>query len=134
MSQSADQILIREYRPADFPAARRLWLDLVEHHRNIYNDASIGGADPGKHFEEYLAKTNLAGPWLAESGSSVIGLTGLLMDGVGAEIEPVVVSSEHRSAGVGTRLIEYAKEEAQRRGVKFLIIRPAARNIEAMRC
>ncbi len=42
---------VREYRSADLDACRRLYAQLVEHHREIYDDATIGGDDPGAGFE-----------------------------------------------------------------------------------
>ncbi|MBI4300887.1 MAG: hypothetical protein HY677_07095, partial [Chloroflexi bacterium] len=37
---------IREYRTADFEACRSLWGELTRHHREIYEDPTIGGDDP----------------------------------------------------------------------------------------
>jgi hypothetical protein len=43
---------IREYRPEDLHACRDLYAQLVEHHREIYDDPTIGGEDPGAGFHE----------------------------------------------------------------------------------
>jgi hypothetical protein len=42
---------VREYQSSDLDECRRLYGQLVEHHRNIYHDQTIGGADPGTGFE-----------------------------------------------------------------------------------
>lgn len=125
---------IREYQDRDLESCKHLWRELTQHHRDIYLDQSIGGEDPGIYFERYLKKTNLAGPWVTEEGSTIVGMAGLLIDGEDAEIEPIVIRSEFRSRGVGSLLIEKLKTEAKERGVDYLSIRPVARNVEAIKC
>ena len=127
-------ILIREYKEQDFKSCRELWRELTQRHRDIYFDQSIGGDDPGTAFEEYLKKTNLVGVWVAEGESLVLGMAGLLMEGSEAEIEPIVIRSNHRSRGIGSLLLERLKVEAKARGAGYLSIRPVARNIEAIQC
>lgn len=125
---------IREYESRDLEACRQLWRDLTQRHRDIYQNPTIGGEDPGHLFDEYLTDTRLAGPWVAQEGSAVVGLTGLLIGGVEAEIEPIVIRPERRSRGLGTRLLERMRTEARERGVVYLSIRPVARNVEAITC
>ena len=127
-------IRIREYREQDFESCRELWRELTQRHRDIYFDPSIGGDDPGVAFEEYLKKPNLAGIWVAEQDDLVLGMAGLLTDGNEAEIEPIVVRSDHRSRGIGSLLLERLKSEAKARGAGYLSIKPVARNIEAIQC
>ena len=123
---------IREYRDGDLESCRDLWRELTERHRDIYASPTIGGADPGQHFDTYLRRENLAGPWVVVDGTEVVGMGGLLLNGSEAEVEPVVVRSAYRSRGIGTRLLERLKAEAKARGVKQLSIRPVARNVEAI--
>ncbi len=125
---------IREYGSADLEACRGLWRDLTQRHRDIYADPSIGGDDPGLQFDTYIENPKLAGPWVAEADSKVVALTGLLVQGQEAEIEPVVVAPDFRSQGLGSRLLEFLTQEAQKRGVTILSIRPVVRNIEAITC
>jgi GNAT superfamily N-acetyltransferase len=127
-------VTIREYRDTDLDACRHLWRELTQRHRDIYGDSSIGGDDPGRLFDEYLENLALVGPWVVEWDSAVVALGGLLVEGSQAEVEPVVVLSRCRSHGIGTRLIEHLIEEARRRGVRSLSVRPVARNAEAMAC
>jgi N-acetylglutamate synthase-like GNAT family acetyltransferase len=49
-----------------------------------------------------------------------------------AEIEPVVVSSACRSRGVGRALVRRAVEQAIHTGIRFVSVRPVARNAEAI--
>jgi len=48
-----------------------------------------------------------------------------------AEIEPVVISSTSRGAGIGTKLIQHAINEAKIRGFQFLSVRPELQNEKA---
>lgn len=127
-------VAIREYQEPDLESCKHLWRELTQRHRDIYLDQSIGGDDPSVYFEHYLQKTNLAGPWIAEESSTIVGMAGLLIDDKEAEIEPIVIRSEFRSRGIGTLLIEKLKVEARARGVEYLSIRPVARNVEAIKC
>jgi len=60
------RVEIRLYRESDLDPCRELWLELTLVHRNIYNDPTIGGDNPGVAFDKHVA---LAGPemfWVAE--------------------------------------------------------------------
>ncbi len=124
---------IRDYEPSDRAACRRLWRDLVERHRGLYRDPTIGGDEPERELDEHLDHPRLAGLWIAERDGEVVGLCGLLLEGDEAELEPIVVAPAHRGAGVGARLAHVVIEEARRRGVRFLNVRPVGRNAEAIR-
>jgi len=121
-----------KYRAADYGACRALWAELTEHHRLIYGDPSIGGDDPGAGIDEYLANPARQATWVAEADGAVVGLAGLIVRGKEAEIEPIVVSSAHRSRGVGRTLVRRAVESAINTGIRFLSVRPVARNVEAI--
>jgi GNAT superfamily N-acetyltransferase len=123
---------IRAYRDDDLAACRDLWRELTQRHRDIYDDQTIGGDDPGMEFDGHIARPHLAAVWVAERAGAVVGLCGLLIDGEQGEVEPVVVTARERSKGVGRRLLACAIDEARARGVRFLSIRPVARNVEAL--
>ena len=124
---------IRPYRDEDRAACRELWRDLTQHHRDLYDDQGIGGDDPGIYFDKYLDDSKLQGAWVAEESGEIIGLTGLLKDEKGLEIEPVVVRTGHRDCGIGRRLVEHMLDEARERGATSVSIRPVARNAPAIR-
>lgn len=126
-------IMVRPYGDADYAACRALWVELIEHHRRIYAEPTIGGEDPGAGFDDYLATTVRVGSWVAEAAGAVVGLTGLLDRGPSGEVEPVVVAEGLRSVGVGQALIARVIDEAQARGYQYLAIRPVARNTSAIR-
>ena len=80
-SATSEVIIVRDYAEGDYRAGRALWAELTEYHRSIYGDPSIGGDDPGAGFDGYLATSQRAGSWVAESRGKVVGLTGLLGPG-----------------------------------------------------
>ncbi len=125
-------VAVREYRDGDYPACRQLWVELTEHHRRIFGDPSIGGEDPGAGFDDYLATPARTKSWVAELTGAVVGLTGLFDHGVSGEVEPVVVSEGFRQRGIGRTLIDHVVKEATERGYEYLVIRPVARNVEAI--
>ena len=127
-------ITVRDYTDADFDDCCKLWDELARHHADLYEDPSIADSNSGKHLREYLERPDRCCTWIAESEGRIVGFAGLL-DVIGeegvAEIEPVVISSESRGMGIGTRLIENAKQEAKNRNYRFLTIKPVLRNKEA---
>ncbi len=125
-------ISVRPYEPSDLDACRALWRELTQRHRDIYADPTIGGGDPGSEFDAHLAHPQLAGIWVVDGDARVVGLCGLLIDGAEGEVEPIVVASTERSKGIGRQLLGHAAQEAKTRGVRFLSVRPVARNIEAI--
>jgi GNAT superfamily N-acetyltransferase len=123
---------VREYGPADLGACRRLYGQLVEHHRAIYDDPTIGGNDPGAGFDDYLAIPERAVTWVATDGERIVGMTGLVWEGEESTIEPVIVDRNCRRNGIGRMLVETAIEESRRRGATDVNIKPVARNASAI--
>jgi hypothetical protein len=62
---------IREYRQQT-PRCRALYVQLVEHHREIYADPSIGSDDPASGFDEYLTLSERVISWVAVDDGSVV--------------------------------------------------------------
>ena len=125
---------IRPYAASDLQACRDLWRDLTQAHREIYADPSIGGEDPGVHFDRHLADPRLLGLWVAESGTAVPGMIGLMKDGEDTVIEPIVVAQGVRFRGIGHDLLEFVIDIARARGDRYLSVRPVARNVQAIAC
>jgi len=125
-------IKIRNYRDIDKEDCRLLWRELTEHHREIYQELTIGGEHPEDYFDKYLNKVGPARIWIAILDSEVVGLAGLDVSGYEAEIEPLIVTKEHRNKGVGTKLLEKVVAEARKIGTS-LNVSPVARNVEAIR-
>ncbi len=124
---------IRGFRPADYAACRDLWIEMVDDRRAMYDDPSLGG-DAGATFDEYLTRLNLSGMWVASDGDDVVGFTGLLIHQRSGEVDPLVVTTERRDSGIGSRLLKAVADQARVRKLESLTIRPAARNLAALRC
>jgi len=125
-------VTIRPFEEQDAPACRALWAELTRSHRALYDDASIGGDDPGSGFDAYLGEFASARKWVAERGSTVIGFVGLIIRGKQGEIEPVVVSFDARGRGIGRSLVQTAVDAARAEGVDQLKASPVARNSHAI--
>jgi len=122
---------IRGYEPRDLEACRELWVELTQWHRDIFDAPEIGGDDPGRAFDEHLAKVGQENVWVAELAGQVVGLAGLIPDV--PELEPVVVAEQHRGQGIGRLLAEAVISAVRERGARTVQVRPVARNIEAVR-
>jgi GNAT superfamily N-acetyltransferase len=133
-------IKIRDYETKDYDVCRSLWVELTQHHRDIYEDPAIGGDDPGRGFDRYLEDPRRRATWVAELEDRVVALAGLLAHshteegeaGMEGEVEPVVVSQSYRDKGIGSSLVEHVVEQARDIGVRFLSIKPVARNEQAL--
>jgi len=125
-------VTIRPFEEQDASDCRALWAELTRSHRALYDDATIGGDDPGSGFDAYSAEFAGARKWVAERDGSVIGFVGLIIRGRQGEIEPVVVSFAARGQGIGRSLVETAVEAARAEGVDQLKASPVARNSHAI--
>jgi len=123
---------IRGYEPRDLDACRELWLELTQWHRDIFDAPEIGGSDPGRAFDEHLAKIGAENIWVAEVDRELVGLAGLISD-PDFELEPIVVSEHHRTHGVGRLLASAVVDAARERGARSVRVRPVGRNVEAIR-
>lgn len=127
------ETVVRPYGPSDLRVCRGLWAALTEAHRDLYDDPTIGGEDPGLAFDGHLARVGAERVWVAEVAGSVVGFAGLIVEDDEAEVEPVVVSREYRREGVGGLLVARVVAEARTLGVRYLNVRPVARNADAIR-
>lgn len=126
------QPAVRPFEPRDANACRRLWEELTELHRQIFDSPEIGGDDPGRAFDEHLAKIGPDNVWVAEFEGEVVGLAGLI-PGDESELEPIVVAEQHRHQGIGRLLATAAITAARERGARTVQVRPVGRNVEAIR-
>jgi hypothetical protein len=67
-------------------------VELTEHYRGIYEEASIGGAIPDRRATTICLCVKRVGSWVADLDGRVVGLTGLFDRGSNGEVEPVVVT------------------------------------------
>ncbi len=124
---------VRTYDRADLEACRALWVELTDWHRRLYDDASLGGHDPGRIFDEHLKRVGPEHVWVAEENGRLVGLAGVIVRGRHGELEPIVVSEGARGHGVGRALAEAVRAAAVAEGLTRLAARPAARNTGAVR-
>jgi len=124
---------IRKYHSEDREQCRDLWRELTEWHRGIYEDPNIGGEHPEDYFDKHLSRVGPDNLWVAVEGSNVIGLVGLVFVDHEVEIEPLIVSKTYRGKGIGKQLIDRVIEEARKRDVRLLNIKPVARNTQAIK-
>jgi N-acetylglutamate synthase-like GNAT family acetyltransferase len=125
-------LVVRSYESRDLEGCRELWLELTQWHRDIYHSPNIGGENPGLFFDKHLDQVGSDHIWVAELDGKVIGLTGLLLEDGEGELEPLVVTEEYRSQGIGRQLVEIVIEQARKVGVTQLKVRPVGRNEEAI--
>jgi len=126
-------LTIRAYRPTDHRECRLLWAELTAADAGLYGHAVED--DSGAAFEEYLTRLDLSGMWVAaDVGGGIVGMVGLVLDGRGGQVEPLVVASTRRGEGIGRTLLGHVADHARRRGLGRLSISPAARNLDAIRC
>jgi ribosomal protein S18 acetylase RimI-like enzyme len=123
---------IRNYVPSDLDQCRALWAELVQRHRDIYGDPSIGGENPGLEFDQHLSLVGPERVWIATEAEAIAGLVSLIHRGQEAEVEPIIVSSQHRGRGIGRKLLDHAVEQARALGVQYVSIKPVARNESAI--
>ncbi len=123
---------VRDYEPSDLDRCRSLWAEMTQRHRDIYDDPSIGGDNPGLEFDKHLSRVGPERIWVATSGEEIVGLVSLIQEDEQAEVEPIVVSSQHRGRGIGQELLNHAIEQAKRLRVLCLSVKPVARNEEAI--
>lgn len=126
-------LVIRKYRDVDREQCRSLWRELTEKHREIYLDQTIGGEHPEGYFDKYLVTFGHKRLWVAVHVFKVVGLVGLIVEENEAEIEPLIVSKHYRGKGIGRKLIEKAVSEVRKMKVRFLSIKPVARNTETIK-
>jgi N-acetylglutamate synthase-like GNAT family acetyltransferase len=123
---------IRKYQSEDLKQCRALWKELTDWHCEIYQDPTIGGVHPEEYFDKHLAEIGPESLWVAVHNSQVVGFTGLIIKGKGAEIEPLIISKSYRHKGIGKQLVETVINQARNKGIRFLNVKPVARNIQAI--
>ena len=128
----SNSVTVRRFEERDSAPCRALWAELTRWHRELYDDQSIGGDDPGSGFDGYLNEFGDSRLWVAERAGSVVGFTGLIIRGNQAEVEPVVVSRAAREQGIGGMLVTAAVDAARAEGVGQIKVSPVARNAQAI--
>jgi GNAT superfamily N-acetyltransferase len=124
-------VRVRKYVDGDREQCRALWRELVQTHRQLYDDPTIGGDDPEAGFDRHVDEFGADNVFVADN-AGVVGLAGIVWHGKHAELEPIVVASGSRSRGVGRALAEAVISAARARGARRVFVRPTARNKDAL--
>jgi len=129
----SEDVKIRNYKESDNALCQKMWIELTVYHQEIYEDPSIGGENPGQVFNEHLEKYGEENIWVAEVEKNIVGLVGLIIRGKAAEVEPIIISSSYRKKGIGKKLLQFIINHVREKEIKYLSIRPVARNKNAMK-
>ncbi|MBP2028666.1 GNAT superfamily N-acetyltransferase [Acetoanaerobium pronyense] len=124
--------MIRNYCDKDLEECRKLWRELTEHHRDIYQDSKIGGDTPEDYFDEHLDKIGATNIFVYELDNKVIGFYGTIYKEEEVEIEPLVISKEFRGKKIGQEMVRHAVYNAKINKMRFICVKPLARNLEAI--
>ena len=123
---------IRKYGAEDYLQCRALWRELTEWHRQIYDAPEIGEDTPEDAFDTHLTKFGSDCLWVAIHGSEVVGLNGLIIKENEAEVEPLIVSQSYRRRGIGTQFLDTVLIKTRKFSIRYLNVRPVARNMGAV--
>jgi ribosomal protein S18 acetylase RimI-like enzyme len=105
MQGTEETLIVRDFRPGDLPACRKLYSEGLIGGKLAENDTALDIGDiesvymkmPGSHF------------WVATAGDEVVGMIGVQHHDAGVgEIRRLRVSSIHRRRGIGSMLVEQA--------------------------
>ncbi|MHA1218808.1 MAG: GNAT family N-acetyltransferase [Candidatus Heimdallarchaeaceae archaeon] len=129
----SEDVKIRNYKESDNALCQKMWIELTEYHQEIYDDPSIGGENLAQGFNDHLEQYGGESFWVAEEDEKIIGLIGLIVRGKAAEVEPIIIKSSHRKKGIGKKLLQFIINHASEKEIKYLSIRPVARNKNALK-
>jgi GNAT superfamily N-acetyltransferase len=126
------EVHIRSWLPADLEECRNMWALLTQTHRELYNDQTIGGDDPGRQFDSYLEDTGAENVFLLVGEYGIIGMSGIQISEEEAVLEPLFIKPEYRGMGYSRHLVDFVISKARNAGVKFLSAKPVSRNSRAI--
>jgi len=128
---SQQDFKLREFSIRDLEECVMLYRQMVDHHREIYEDENIPYND-----EEMRKKFQRTDPnyikIVAEKDKRIIGLLTIDIKGRTCELDEILVAVDLRGKGIGTALGEYLKKTAVERGCAEIQVSFAARNLEAL--
>jgi len=128
---SQQDFKLREFSLNDLEECVMLYRQMVDHHREIYEDENIPYND-----EEMRKKLQRTDPnyikIVAEKDNRIIGLLTIDIKGRTCELDEILVTADLRGKGIGTALSEYLKKTADERGCGEIQVSFAARNLDAL--
>jgi GNAT superfamily N-acetyltransferase len=122
---------LREFLANDLEECVSLYRQMVDYHREIYEDNTIPCDD--EYIRKKLQRTddNYI-KIVAEKDKRIIGLLTVDIKGRTCELDEILVEKSMRGKGVGIALAEYLKKTALERGCTEIQVSFAARNEKAL--
>jgi ribosomal protein S18 acetylase RimI-like enzyme len=122
---------LREFSINDLDECISLYRQMVDHHREIYEDNTIPYND--EYIREKLQRTddNYI-KMVAEKSKHIVGLLTIDIKGRTCELDEILVDKSMRGKKIGTTFVEYLKKTAIERGCTEIQVSFAARNEKAL--
>ena len=130
MNKQTDSKL-REFSTTDLEECVAFFKQMVDHHREVYEDNTI------PYDEEYIRKKLQRTDdnyikIVAEKDKRIIGLLTIDIKGRTCELDEILIEKDMRGKGIGTALADYLKKTAVERGCTEIQVSFAARNLRAL--
>jgi len=122
---------LREFSAIDLEECVSLYRQMVDHHREIYEDNTI------PYNDEYIMKKLQRTDdnyikIVAEKDRRIVGLLTIDIKSRTCELDEILVDKSMRGKGIGTAFAEFLKKTAFQRGCTEIQVSFAARNLEAL--
>lgn len=122
---------LREFLTNDLEECVLLYRQMVDHHREIYEDSTIPYND--EEIRKKLQRTddNYV-KIVAEKGKRIVGLLTIDIKGRTCELDEILVDKDMRGRGIGRAFADFLKKTAVERGCAEIQTSFAARNLKAL--
>jgi len=128
---SQQDFKLREFLMDDLEECVMFYRQMVDHHREIYEDSTIP-----YHDEELRKKLQRTDDnyikIVAEKDKRIVGLLIIDIKGRTCELDEILVDKDIRGKGIGTALAKFLKKTAAERGCAEIQTSFAARNLGAL--
>ena len=121
----------RDMNENDVEECVRLYRQMVDHHREIYQDDTIPYADDTLRTKLKRTDQNYI-KIVAEENRRIVGLLTVEIKGRTCVLDEILVAKDKRGKGIGTVFADYAKKTGRERGCTELQVSFAARNVRAL--
>ena len=122
---------LRKFSATDLEECVSLYRQMVDHHREVYEDNTIPYND--EYIRKKLQRTDDSYiKIVAEKDKRIVGLLTIDIKGRTCELDEILVEKDMRGKGIGTVLTEYLKKIAVERGCAEIQVSFAARNMRAL--
>lgn len=128
---SQQDFKLREFSINDLEECVVFFRQMVDHHREVYEDNTIAYDD--EYLRKKLQRTddNYI-KVVVEKDKRIVGLLTIDIKGRTCELDEILVDKGMRGKGMGTALVEFLKKTAVERGCDEIQVSFAARNLRAL--